>query len=192
VADSVAQRTSGDWAISAVAVTGDGSFHPEQASLRIGRSDERAFRRASQSRCGAAPSPDGSIRPSAISPSARSTLRLDHRLVRRLGVKRCVKCRGVAAPLLPVDPSLTQRLLQSLRIGEAGRVGRILLAENQPNATRTLPIGAEPVPERGRVRDDQGRDIKSRHEQHRLPSETWWGQGGGSACRCWWSLGSGF
>jgi len=48
-------------------------------------------------------SPDGSIRPSAISRSARSTLRFDHWLVRRLGVKRCV---NVVASRLRLCPSI--------------------------------------------------------------------------------------
>src|SRR3954454_10498703 len=65
-------------------------------------------------------SPGGSIRPSAISSSAMPRLRFDHWLVRRLGVNRCMNVVA-SRLLLTIDPSLAERLFQSLGIGQAGR-----------------------------------------------------------------------
>src|SRR6266511_6146525 len=42
----------------------------------------------------------------------------------------------VPAPRLPVDPPVAQRFIQRLIVGEAGRLGRALPGEHQPDPGR--------------------------------------------------------
>jgi len=64
--------------------------------------------------------------------------------------------RHVVAPAdLSVDPPVTQRLLERVVVGEARRLDRSLLREDDPDAVRLGVICAEPFAPRLGVADDQ-------------------------------------
>src|ERR1700745_4011485 len=68
------------------------------------------------------------LRPSAAPPPRREALPVG---------------RIVATPDLAVDPAVAQCLLERLLIGEAGRLGRALLGQHQPDAGRLVMVPTE-------------------------------------------------
>jgi hypothetical protein len=61
----------------------------------------------------------------------------------------------VAAANLTVDPPETERLLEGLVVGEAGRRGSALLREYEQDARPIGVVAPEPLTPRPRVRDNQ-------------------------------------
>jgi hypothetical protein len=61
----------------------------------------------------------------------------------------------VAAANLTVDPPKTDRLVESLVVGEACRRGRALLREYEQDARPIGAVAIEPLTPRARVRDNQ-------------------------------------
>ena len=83
------------------------------------------------------------------------TFRFDHWLRARRGVKRWLVRRVVAAPHLPVDPAVAERLLERVVVGEARRLERALLREDEPDALGLRVMLAQPRAPGGGVAHDQ-------------------------------------
>src|SRR5206468_10450301 len=75
--------------------------------------------------------PDVALRPVAPRPAGREPLEIG---------------RLVPAPVLPVDPSVGDGLLDRRLVGQARRPGRPLLGQYEPDAVRFAVMLAEPGP----------------------------------------------
>src|SRR3954469_2309993 len=85
------------------------------------------------------------LRPSAAPPPRREALPVG-----------CL----VTTPDLAVDPAVAQRLLERLRVGEAGRLGSALLGKYEPHAGRLVIVPTEPFPPGASIRHQQLRQLE--------------------------------
>ena len=83
------------------------------------------------------------------------TFRFDHGLRLRRGVKRCLYVVSSRLRHLPVDPAVAERFLERVVVGEARRLDRSLLREDEPHAVLLRVMLREPGAPGARVAHDQ-------------------------------------
>ena len=83
------------------------------------------------------------------------TLRSDHWLRARRGVKRWRIGALVATAQLAVDPPVAERLVERLLVGQRGRLGRALLGEHELDPDTIALVLAQPRAPGGGVGEEQ-------------------------------------